>query len=94
MPLDDERFGIGTKSPWAAEVAGFNIHAGVTVRAGDRDGLEKLRIGEGNGFAGKAALCPTVGLTESGGGRSRSAAAWPCWEVGACMVPVIAVPPS
>ena len=42
IPLDDERFGAGTKSPWVAEVNGFNIHAGVTVRAGDRDGLEKL----------------------------------------------------
>ena len=42
MPLDEERFRTGTKSPWAAEVSGFNIHAGVTVRAGDRDGLERL----------------------------------------------------
>jgi hypothetical protein len=42
VPLDDERFRTGTKSPWAAEVAGFNVHAGVTVRAGDRDGIEKL----------------------------------------------------
>jgi hypothetical protein len=42
VPLDDQRFGIGTKSPWAAEAAGFNVHAGVTVRAGDRDGLERL----------------------------------------------------
>ncbi len=30
------------KSPWAAEVGGFNVHAGVTIRAGDRDGLERL----------------------------------------------------
>jgi Putative transposase/Transposase zinc-binding domain len=42
VPLDDERFGPTGKSPWAAEVNGFNIHAGVTVRAGDREGLEKL----------------------------------------------------
>jgi hypothetical protein len=42
VPLDEERFGTGTKSPWAAEAAGFNVHAGITVRAGDRDGLERL----------------------------------------------------
>jgi hypothetical protein len=30
------------KSPWAAEVSGFDVHAGVTVRAGDREGLERL----------------------------------------------------
>ena len=41
-PVDDPRFGAGTKSPWAAEVNGFNIHAGVMVRAGDREGLERL----------------------------------------------------
>ncbi|XYI02125.1 transposase [Sorangium sp. So ce1128] len=33
---------IGASSPWAAEVSGFDVHAGVTVRAGNRDGLEKL----------------------------------------------------
>ena len=32
----------GAKSPWTAEVDGFNIHAGVVVRHGDRDGLERL----------------------------------------------------
>jgi hypothetical protein len=43
VPLDEERFAIGAKkSPWAAEAAGFNIHAGITVRAGDREGLERL----------------------------------------------------
>ncbi len=42
MPLDDERFRTRGKSPWSAEVNGFNIHAGVTVRADDREGLEKL----------------------------------------------------
>jgi hypothetical protein len=42
-PVDEPRFSrAGTKSPWAAEVSGFNVHAGVTVRAGDREGLEKL----------------------------------------------------
>ena len=40
--LDEERFGTGSKSPWAAEAAGFNVHAGVTIRAGDREGLERL----------------------------------------------------
>lgn len=42
VPVDEPRFGTGTKSPWAAEADGFNIHAGVTVRAGDREGLERL----------------------------------------------------
>ncbi len=42
VPLDDERFRTRGKSPWSAEVNGFNIHAGVTVRADDREGLEKL----------------------------------------------------
>ena len=42
VPVDEPRFGTGTKSPWAAEAEGFNVHAGVAVRAGDRDGLERL----------------------------------------------------
>jgi hypothetical protein len=42
VPLDEPRFGAGTKSPWAAEAAGFNVHAGVTIHAGDREGLERL----------------------------------------------------
>jgi Putative transposase/Transposase zinc-binding domain len=42
VPLEDERLRISGKSPWAAEVAGFNVHAGITVRAGDREGLERL----------------------------------------------------
>jgi hypothetical protein len=42
VPLEDERFGAKMKSPWVAEAAGFNVHAGVTVRAGDREGLERL----------------------------------------------------
>jgi hypothetical protein len=31
VPLEQPRFGAGTKSPWAAEAAGFNVHAGVTI---------------------------------------------------------------
>ena len=42
VPVDEPRFGTGTKSPWAAEAEGFNVHAGVALRAGDRDGLERL----------------------------------------------------
>jgi hypothetical protein len=38
----DERFGARGKGPWTAEVAGFNINAGVTVRAGDVEGRERL----------------------------------------------------
>jgi hypothetical protein len=39
---DDARFHPKKKSPWSAEVQGFNIHAGVSIRAGDREGLERL----------------------------------------------------
>ena len=40
---DEERRLRGVKkSPWTAEVDGMNIHAGVTMRAGDREGLERL----------------------------------------------------
>ena len=39
---DDERLGARGKGPWTAEVAGFNIHAAVTVRAGDVEGRERL----------------------------------------------------
>ncbi len=39
---DDERHKPRTKSPWSAEVGGFNVHAGTTVRAGDREALERL----------------------------------------------------
>ena len=35
-------FRAAGKGPWVAEVSGFNLHAGVTVRAGDREGLERL----------------------------------------------------
>jgi hypothetical protein len=41
-PVDEARFATGTKSLWAAEAEGFNIHAGVALRAGDREGLERL----------------------------------------------------
>jgi len=42
---DDDRFrtrGKSAKSTSAAEVGGFNIHAGVTIRKGYREGLERL----------------------------------------------------
>ncbi|WP_437852247.1 hypothetical protein [Sorangium sp. So ce363] len=39
---DEDRFRPRGKSLWAGEVAGFNIHAGVTLRAGDRAVLERL----------------------------------------------------
>ena len=32
----------GAKGPWVAEQDGFNVHAGVVVQAGDREGLERL----------------------------------------------------
>ena len=39
---DDEHLRPRTKSPWSATARGFDRHAGVTVRAGDREGLERL----------------------------------------------------
>ena len=44
VPLarDDTRFRAAGKGLWVAEAPGFNVHAGVTVRAGDREGLERL----------------------------------------------------
>ncbi len=39
---DKERSRGRSKSPWSAELQGFNLHAGVTVRAGDREGVERL----------------------------------------------------
>jgi hypothetical protein len=41
-PLEDERARAGAKGPWVGEASGYNVHAGVTVRAGDREGLERL----------------------------------------------------
>jgi hypothetical protein len=42
LALEDDRFRAAGKGPWVAEVSGFNLHAGVTVRAGDREGLTRL----------------------------------------------------
>lgn len=39
---DDERLQPRTKNPWSATARGFDLHAGVTVRAGEREGLERL----------------------------------------------------
>jgi hypothetical protein len=36
------RFRAAGKGPWVAEASGFNVHAGIKVRAGDREGLERL----------------------------------------------------
>lgn len=43
VPLDDDRFRAAGKGPWVAEASGCNVHAGVTVHAGDREGLERPR---------------------------------------------------
>ena len=40
--LEEARFRAAGKGPWVAEVSGFNLPAGVTVRAGDREGLTRL----------------------------------------------------
>jgi len=42
LALEEACFRAAGKGPWVAEVSGFNLHAGVTVRAGDREGLERL----------------------------------------------------
>lgn len=42
LPDDDARFARRTKSPWAAEVDGFSVDAGVCFGALDRKGREKL----------------------------------------------------
>jgi hypothetical protein len=42
LPDENDQHRAGTKSPWAAEVDGFNVHAGVVIHKGNRDGLEKL----------------------------------------------------
>jgi hypothetical protein len=42
LAVDDARCRGAGKGPWVAEASGFNVHAGVTVRAGDREGLERL----------------------------------------------------
>jgi hypothetical protein len=39
---DEKRRRPRTRSPWRAEERGFNLHAGVTVRTGDREALERL----------------------------------------------------
>jgi hypothetical protein len=42
VPLEDERARAAARGPWIGEASGFNVHAGVTVRAGDSEGLERL----------------------------------------------------
>jgi len=39
---ENDQHRAGAKSPWAAEVDGFNVHGGVVIHKGDRDGLERL----------------------------------------------------
>jgi len=44
VPLEEEAPSrTGKKSPWTAEATGFNVHAGVTVRAGDHEGRRAER---------------------------------------------------
>ena len=42
LAREEARFRAAGKGPWVAEASGFNVHAGVLVRAGDREGLERL----------------------------------------------------
>ena len=42
LAREEARFRAASKGPWVAEASGFNVHAGVMVRAGDREGLERL----------------------------------------------------
>ena len=44
VPVDDERFSTRTKSPWAAEAGGFDVHADVTVRVTPRIIASKLVV--------------------------------------------------
>ena len=39
---DGDEHRRGKQSPWTGEVRGFNIHAGVLIHKGDREGLERL----------------------------------------------------
>jgi hypothetical protein len=39
---ENDQHRAGSKSPWAAEVDGFNVHGGVVIHKGNRDGLERL----------------------------------------------------
>jgi hypothetical protein len=39
---DHARFGMRKNTPWFAEHQGWSLHAGVSMRAGDRDGRERL----------------------------------------------------
>ncbi len=38
---DGDEHRRGKQSPWTGEVRGFNIHAGVLIHKGDREGLER-----------------------------------------------------
>jgi hypothetical protein len=39
---DHARFGMRNNTPWSAEHQGWSLHAGVSMRAGDHDGRERL----------------------------------------------------
>ena len=41
LAREEARFRAAGQGPWVAEASGFNVHAGVTVRSGDREGLER-----------------------------------------------------
>ena len=42
LAREKARFRAAGQSPWVAEASVFNVRAGVTVRSGDREGLERL----------------------------------------------------
>lgn len=55
---EEARFRAAGKGPWVAEALGFNIHAGVMVRRGDREGLARLcRYGRVRSEAWSACRC-------------------------------------
>jgi hypothetical protein len=67
VPLEDDRFRAAGKGPWVAEASGFNVHAGVTVRAVDRDGLERVcRYGYRRGRRSRSGPCDPGGAGETG----------------------------
>ena len=42
LAAEEACFHAAGKGPWVADASGFNVHAGVTVRSGDREGVERL----------------------------------------------------
>ena len=59
---DGDEHRRGKQSPWTGEVRGFNIHAGVLIHKGDREGLERLQVRRASAVQPRAPArsCPTT----------------------------------